>query len=279
MRPAAPDADCAPVRVPATMLRMDEDQLRAVLEFAVDAAQAAGRLTLESFGGPVACELKSDRSPVTAADRQAEELIRRRIEHAYPAHGILGEEFGETPGREPARWIIDPIDGTQSFVSGVPLFSVLIGFEWQGRVLAGVIHLPALGETICAAAGLGCRWNGRPARVSDVRELREARLIVTDPRSMYRLGRGAAYERLRDACYVSRGWSDAYGFALVATGRAEIVLDPIMNVWDNAALFPVVTEAGGTFTDWAGVATHLAPEALATNGHLVHDALRLIGGP
>jgi len=247
---------------------MDRERLAEYLDFAVAAARAAGRLTLDHFTSGTTAELKADQTPVTVADRAAERLLRERIAAAYPDHGIVGEEYGETAGRAPARWILDPIDGTVSFVSGVPLYAVLVALEWEGRVVVGVIHLPALDETVCAAVGLGCRWNGRPARTSDVRALEQARVLVTDPKLVYRHGRGPAYERLRDACRAVRGWSDAYGYALLATGRAEVVLDPVMALWDTAALVPVVTEAGGTLTDWAGHATHTAPDVVATNGPL-----------
>ena len=123
---------------------IDPQQLRELVAFAVEAAQMAGRVTLAYFDAGVPYELKADDSPVTAADREAEERLRHRIERAFPTHGILGEEFGEKVGREPARWIIDPIDGTYSFISGVPLYSVLMGFEWRGEMLAGVIHLLSL---------------------------------------------------------------------------------------------------------------------------------------
>lgn len=252
---------------------MNERELQGILDFAVESAHLAGVLTLGYFGGGVRHEMKADNTPVTVADRGAEELLRKRIEAAFPEHGILGEEMGEKRGRVPARWILDPIDGTMSFISGVPLYSVLIGFEWEGEVLAGVIHLPALGETVYAGRGLGCRWNGRPARVSEVSDLGQARLVATSAKLMYKHGRGAIYERLRDACYVDRGWSDAYAYALLATGRAEIVLDPIMSIWDTAAVVPVVTEAGGTLTDWAGHPTHTAPEAVATNGRLFEQVM------
>jgi histidinol-phosphatase len=255
---------------------MRDSELQRILDFAVESAHLAGRLTLGYFGSDVAAESKSDNTPVTIADRRAEELLRNRIEAAYPDHGIVGEEFGEKPGRCPARWILDPIDGTMSFISGVPLYSVLIGFEWNGEVLAGVIHLPALGETVYAARGLGCRWNGRVARVSSVTDLARARLVATSAKLFYQRGRGAPYERIREACYADRGWSDAYGYALLATGRCEIVLDPQMALWDTAALVPVVTEAGGTLTDWSGRPDHRAPEILATNGALLEPALRLL---
>ncbi len=255
---------------------MDERQLREMLDFAVESAQLAGTLTLRYFNAGVTHETKADNSPVTVADRGAEELLRRRIESAYPDHGILGEELGEKTSNSPARWILDPIDGTISFISGVPLYAVLVGLEWAGEMVAGVIHLPALGETVYAGRGLGCHWNGRPAHVSDVTDISQARLVLTSAKTHYAAGRGPAYERLRAACYTDRGWSDAYGYALLATGRAEIVLDPIMSIWDIAALLPVVTEAGGTLTDWSGRTDHTRPECIGTNGHLLGAVMELV---
>jgi histidinol phosphatase-like enzyme (inositol monophosphatase family) len=257
---------------------MNDQELRTILDFAVEIAQSAGTFTLGYFEAGLAIELKADNTPVTAADRGAEQLLRQRIEAAFPTHGIIGEEFGEKKGSSPARWILDPIDGTMSFISGVPLYSVLIGFEWQGDMLAGVIHLPALRETVYAARGWGCHWNGRPARVSEISVLKSARLVVTSAKAMYERGRGAAYERLLEACYTDRGWSDAYGYALLATGRVEIVIDPVMSIWDTAALVPIVLEAGGTLTDWSGQTTHTAPEVLATNGKLLSQVLAAIRG-
>lgn len=255
---------------------MHEPNLRQILDFAVESAQLAGAFTLGYFNAGTPHELKADRSPVTLADRGAEERLRARIEKYYPEHGILGEEFGERPGRDPARWILDPIDGTQSFISGVPLYSVLIGFEWRGEVLAGAIHLPALHETVYAARGLGCWWNGRRAHVSEVSDLANARLAHTGTKLFRQRGRGGTFDRLRDACLIDRGWSDAYAYALVATGRAEIAIDPVMQIWDVAALLPCITEAGGVLTDWSGNATHRASESVATNGRLHASVLEII---
>lgn len=255
---------------------MDADQLRKMLDFAVESAQLAGTRTLGFFNAEPLAERKPDNTPVTLADRQAEEILRQRIEHAFPDHGIVGEEYGEKPARIPARWILDPIDGTFSFISGVPLYAVLVGLEWEGEMVAGVIHLPALSETVYAARGQGCRWNGRPARVSQISDLSGARLVHTSVKTLYESGRGPAYERLRDKCHIDRGWSDAYGYALLATGRAEIVLDPVMQIWDIAALLPVVTEAGGELTDWTGNRTHTAGDVLATNGHLHNEVLECV---
>jgi histidinol phosphatase-like enzyme (inositol monophosphatase family) len=257
---------------------LDEKMLRSVLDFAVDAAREAGTLTLRHFQNNVPIELKADRTPVTVADRGAEELLRARIERAFPTHGILGEEHGEKAGSEPARWILDPIDGTFSFVCGVPLYAVLVAFEWEGEAVAGVIHMPALAEMVSAARGLGCTWNGRPARVSDTASLSEARLVYASAKWSAENGRGAEFSRLLAACGKDRGWCDAYGYALVATGRAEIAIDPVMAIWDTAALLPVLTEAGGTLTDWNGVSTHKAPEAIATNGRLLEPVLKTLRG-
>lgn len=261
---------------------MNERELQQMIEFAVESAQLAGAVTLGCFNADTPAEIKADRTPVTAADRAAEQLLRQRIERFYPGHGILGEEFGEKPiadaARAPARWILDPIDGTISFLAGVPLYSVLVGLEWGGSMVAGVIHLPALGESIYAARGLGCWWNGRRARVSAEADVAAARVCCTSVNLIEKHGRLAGYERLRRACAVERGWSDAYAYALVATGRAEVALDAVMSIWDTAALYPVITEAGGRITDWRGTADHRAPEAVATNGRLHEPVLSLLNG-
>jgi histidinol phosphatase-like enzyme (inositol monophosphatase family) len=252
---------------------------RELMEFAVDAAWQAGKITLEYFQVPLDLELKADLSPVTVADRRAEQSLRDAIGRRYPDHAVLGEEYGETgpPGAR-YRWVLDPIDGTASFVRGVPLYGVLVAVERDGVPVAGVVNLPALGEMVAAAEGEGTYWNGRRARVSSVDRLEDALVLSTSEQSMARHGRGAAYARLRDASKMQRTWGDCYGHVLVATGRAEVMLDPIMNLWDNAALLPILREAGGTFTDWSGDPTHTAPEALSTNGALLARVLGEIRG-
>jgi histidinol-phosphatase len=249
---------------------------RAFLDFAVDAAWQAGRLTLAHFQTGVAVEQKADASPVTVADRGAEELLRRLIESRFPGHAIVGEDYGETERDSTYRWIIDPIDGTRSYIRGVPLYGVLIGLQIAGEVVVGVAHFPGLGEMVAAAKGEGCRWNGRPAHVSDVSRLDQALAVYTDCAGFAAYGRAEAWNRIQEATHTQRGWGDCYGHCLVATGRAELMFDPIMNAWDCAALLPIVQEAGGTFTDWGGEATIYGGEALSTNGALYDQVMGII---
>ncbi len=250
--------------------------LNDLLDFAVDAAWQAGRITLRHFQAGVAVEEKADASPVTVADRGAEEKLRELIKARFPDDAILGEEHGEEEGTSGRRWIVDPIDGTKSFVHGVPLYGVMVGLEIEDSPSVGVVNFPALGEMICAAKGLGCTWNGRTAKVSEVSDLSEATVLYTDPENWY--GKEAGSKRLRERAKLVRGWGDCYGHVLVATGRAEVMMDPIMNVWDSAALAPILEEAGGTFTDWQGNATILVDEAVATNGVLFDEAMEKLAG-
>lgn len=239
------------------------------LDFAVDAAWQAGRLTLAHYQTGVSVERKPDRSAVTIADREAEKLLRRLIEQRYPDHAVIGEEFGTDNRQARHRWILDPIDGTNSFIRGVPFYGVLVALEIAGDPVVGVAYFPGVDEMVSAGRGLGCRWNGRAARVSGVTSLREACVAYTDARAVTsRLGEGWT-QLMRDTA-LERGWGDCYGHCLVATGRADIMLDPRMNPWDCAALIPIVQEAGGRFTDWKGHVTIDGGDAVSTNGTL-HD--------
>jgi myo-inositol-1(or 4)-monophosphatase len=254
------------------------ETLASYLEFATETAYLAGKLTLGYFQAGVRPEFKQDATPVTEADRQAEELIRRRIEERYPRHAILGEEFGakELHGAT-HRWIIDPIDGTKPFTRGVPSYSVLIGLEIEGSVEVGVAYLPALDEMVYAATGLGCWWNGRRARVSSISRLDQAVVAYSDVAGFQRYGRGEAWQRMAQAVYFRAGWGDGYGYCLVATGRVEIMLDPVMSTWDCGPFPPILQEAGGYFGDWQGRPTIYAQEGLATSQSLLPQVLDLIG--
>lgn len=247
------------------------------MDFAVQTAYEAGRLTLGYFGTGVRPEFKGDDTPVTVADREAEALIRRRIEARYPEHGIVGEEYGEKEvAGSSHRWFVDPIDGTKSFMRGVPLYGVLLGLEVDGAIVAGAAYFPGLDEMVCAAAEEGCYLNGRRTRVVETGTLARSIVSFTDAAGFERYGRGAAWQRIQAATYYRVGWSDAYGHALVATGRLELMLDPVMSPWDCGPFPVILREAGGYFGDWSGRETIYGNEGLSTTRTLLPDVLALI---
>lgn len=254
-----------------------------LLHAAADVARVAGDVALRHFragpaGGALAVETKSDGSPVTAADRAAEQAARDWLAARYPADGVLGEEFGRTRPEARRRWVLDPIDGTKTFVRGVPLWGTLVAcVEGEGAgaaVLAGAAYFPAAGELVAAAPGEGCWWNGARCRVSEVDALGGALVCTTDPKFAHRPERRDAWRRLEDAAGLARTWADCYGYLLVATGRAEAMVDAVMGDWDSAALLPIVEEAGGVFTSWEGERTALGGSAVATNARLAAEVRR-----
>jgi histidinol-phosphatase len=248
------------------------------LDAALAMAREVGERTLWHFrggSGTLSPEAKQDGSPVTIADREAEQELRRAIESRFPADGVLGEEFGETPGSSGYRWILDPIDGTKSFVRGVPLWGMLIAIEHRGRSSAGLISMPALDEMVYAREGGGA-WHAAhgatgPARVSSVGTLGDA-LLCTTSLSYSLRWHETEFAALSRACRSIRGWSDCYGHLLVATGRAEAAIEPLINIWDVAPMIPIMREAGGMYTDWDGNETAGSPTGLSSNGR-VHEGL------
>ena len=257
---------------------MSTEDLSHLREFATELAYLAGRVTLRYFQTDVGVELKEDQSPVTIADRSAERLMRELIEQKYPHHSILGEEEGETRPGASFRWILDPIDGTKSFVAGVPMYTVLVGLECDGVPVVGAVAIPPSNELISAATGQGCLWNGRRARASATRELSQAVISTTDVQHMYENNKGPAFDRLRNRARMVRGWGDAYGHMLVATGRIDVMLDALMSPWDCGALVPILQESGATFTDWNGVTTIYGGNAVSTNGFLYEQVMQTIRG-
>lgn len=250
----------------------------ALLEAVEQVVRVTGDIAMRSFGRGLTVERKADGSDVTDADRAAERAAREWIGARFPGDAIIGEEFGETNSGATRRWYLDPIDGTTSFVSRVPLWGTLVGVAEGDVVLAGAIHCPAVSEIVCAAVGEGCWWNGARARVSRVDSLSEATVLTTSGRFPEGLQeRQAGWERLESAARTSRGWGDCYGYLLVATGRAEVMADPVLAAWDAAALAPVVQEAGGVFSDWSGRPTAFGGSAVATNAALSQAARSLLG--
>ena len=264
------------------MTALASPTLQDYLDFARSSARAAGDLTLRYFQTDDAkAEYKEDDSPVTIADKEAEALIRERIGSAFPDHAVVGEEYGETDSGASHRWIVDPIDGTKSFIHGVPLYGVLLALEIEGVLEVGVAHFPALDETVSAATGLGCWWNDRPARVSGLDQLDRAVCCHIDTASFAKASpeKGKGWGRLQQSVYYNAGWCDAYGYLLVATGRAEIALDPVMNIWDCAPFPPILREAGGYFGDWKGNEGEVdAGEALGTTKALLPSVLAQLNG-
>jgi len=253
--------------------------IAARLDLARTIGREAGQFTLRYFQQEnFDVERKSDRSPVTVADRGAEKLLRERIQAAYPADGILGEEWGVVEGSSGINWILDPIDGTKSFISGVPLYGTMIGIEHGGRSLAGYVYIPGLDEGVYASARQGAwhfRGEGQPRRaaVSKKKTLGEGLVVTSQVDTFARRGAADVFHKLEQAAYITRTWGDCYGYLLVATGRAEVMIDPMLNVWDAAAVQPIIEEAGGTFTDWQGTPTIHAGEAVATNGLVAEEVL------
>jgi histidinol-phosphatase len=246
---------------------MTQTELESFRTFAEEAAHEAGKITVKYFRTGIDVETKRDNTPVTEADRETELYIRESISKYYPAHSILGEEHGEKNTDSEWKWIIDPIDGTKAFIHGIPLYTVLIGLVHNGEPVLGLIHNPVLNETVSAVKNGGCRLNGVSCRVSSQKEFSKSKVHATDAAHLY-----AQYPEftatLLSKCGSLRTWADGYGYLLVATGRADAMLDPKMSVWDIAPLKPVITEAGGVFTSITGIIENLGTSAAAGNPYI-----------
>ena len=258
---------------------MTRDHLQELMQAVADVARVAGRVALSHFRSRLDVEAKTDGSPVTVADRAAEVAAREWIEHRFPDDAILGEEFGALGDERGRRWLIDPIDGTKSFIRGVPLWGTLIAVARNEEVLAGAVFCPAVDEIVVAAAGEGCWWNGARARVSGVETFAQATILTTDHRFRQHPNRGRQWGSLAGDAAIVRTWGDCYGYLLVATGRAEVMVDDLMSPWDAAALVPVIREAGGEFSDWNGKVTPYGSGAIATNAQLAGPARERLGIP
>ena len=238
------------------------------MDAVAEVAGLAGDIAKRYYGGNPETRTKKDGSPVSVADMEAERAAREWIELRFPDDGILGEELPPVRPRAARRWILDPIDGTYTFLQTVPLWGTLVAVAEGEDVIAGAAYFPALDEIIVAARGEGCWWNGSRSCVSTVTDLAEARLVTTDARFIREPSRRERWMRLQNGARTMRTWGDCYGYLLVATGRADIMVDDVISDWDGAALMPIITEAGGEFTDWRGRATAFGGDTIATNGQL-----------
>ena len=271
------------------------DAAATLLPAVAELARIAGDIALGHFDharrSRLPVEYKADGSPVTIADRTAEASARDWVDRHFPKDGFLGEESGAVRSDARRRWIVDPIDGTKSFVRGVPLWGTLVAVAEGEMVLAGAINCAAAGEMVVAALGQGCWWNGARCSVSTEHQLARAAVLATDERfPQVSIEAGASevarrqeqdhrwngWRRVAERAAIARSWGDCFGYLLVATGRAEVMVDAIMATWDTAALWPVVTEAGGVFTDWAGAATAFGGSSVATNAVLATEVRALL---
>lgn len=247
------------------------------LETAIAAAQAGGEVALKYFRTALAVEYKGDRSPVTRADRECEQRIVEVLRQAFPDYGIVGEEFGEQGNRQ-VRWIIDPIDGTKNFIRGIPYFATLIGLEEDGEITAGVVYAPAVDDLLYAQKGRGAFDRSGPLRVSSVAGLREAMVVFGGIDIFRQAGRWDGFERLVRASGRQRGFGDYFGHTFVARGQAEAMIELDLKPWDLAAIKIIIEEAGGRFTDFTGTATIYGGTAIASNGLLHDEIIRLLDG-
>ena len=252
-------------------------------------AKSAGQVTLKYFQtDQFSVDYKGDGSPLTIADREAETHLRAEIEAAFPNDAIQGEEFDDKEGTSGFRWILDPIDGTKSFISGVPLYGTMVAVEKisdpnNRQAVIGSVYFPGLDEGVFAAKGQGAfsfKGSGppQPARVSDKSDIQKSVLLTTSVPDFADRGAGEAYAKLADKFYFSRTWGDVYGYYLVAVGRAEAMIDPELNVWDAAAVQPIIEEAGGRYSDWKGEAKIDTGDAVGSNGQFHDDILKLLNG-
>jgi len=241
--------------------------------FIADLAQQSGDFIRPLFGDlSLAVETKGDLSPVTAADRGAEALLRGLIAQKFPAHGIIGEEFGSERADAEFVWVLDPIDGTKSFITGVPLWGTLIALLHEGQPVLGCIHQPILKQLVIGD-GTVTTLNGQPVRCRATTRIEDATVLTSDPLNPAKYQHGPAHDALLARARLTRTWGDCYGYLLVACGWADAMLDPIMNPWDIAALVPVIRGAGGAISDWHGGAAYPAESTVAAATPELHAAV------
>lgn len=249
--------------------------IEALRDSAVEIARAGGAHTLNYFMKGIDVKRKEDDSPVTRADRETEQLIRKEIHDRYPSHGILGEEYEEqNPGAE-IQWIIDPIDGTQSFIHGVPFYTTLIGVIVEDEPVVGVVNAPALDQLCVAAKDLGAYFNGKRCSVRSCSSLSIATFLSTDVTTSESFGFKKPFNHLLEHTKIHRTWGDAYGHMMVATGRADLMFDPVLNIWDAAPLLTVLREAGGVFCDVYGNQTIKTGNGISCSKELLPEVIEV----
>jgi histidinol-phosphatase len=249
---------------------------RVRYETAIDITRRAAQIALRYFDTDLPVERKSDNTPVTIADRETEQALRQGLQKVFPNDGFLGEEYGDTPGSTGYRWIIDPIDGTRSFVRGIPIWATLLGLEYRGELIAGIVDAAPFGHTYHALRGEGAYRNDRRIHVSDERDLGKAHVFYSSLSWFLKAGKEQEFTRLVRASERQRGFGDWYGFLLVAQGSGEIMIEHGVHAWDVGAIIPIVEEAGGRMTTWEGKVDLHAPDVIASNGKLHAQVLAIV---
>ena len=258
---------------------MPTNMMEPFLNSALAAAAAAAEEILRYYRGDFAVELKADQSPVTIADRRAEEIIKDRLLSDFPQHGFFGEESGKQQAEAEFLWLVDPIDGTKSFVGGYGMFSTQIALMHRGRLILGVSSAPAAGEIAWAANGMGARLDGTPVRVSDTTSLSDASVSTGNLQSLARSPQWANLGRIFAQVNRTRGYGDYYHYHRLAAGQIDAVIESDVNILDIAALSVIVNEAGGVFTDLEGRPPSLATTSvLATTPGLHATLLEILSG-
>jgi len=246
-------------------------QLAEFSAFIEKLVKISGAIIGRHYLSGIAVDTKSDQSPVTAADRETEQALRAAIADSYPEHGIIGEEFG--PHQQDAEycWVIDPIDGTKAFVTNCYIFGTLISLMYQGRPILGALHSPLMNHLLLGSSA-GTTLNGKPVRMRSCASIEQAMLLATDHWDIFKYHDGPAFEKLSRQARLYRGWGDCHGYFQLATGGADIMLDPVLKIWDIMSFIPIIEGAGGRITDWQGNSP-LGASAIVATGGAIHDAV------
>ena len=251
------------------------EDLEDLLEEAADIAERASKVALSYFRQALLIEMKENHTPVTIADKKTEEMIRTELGKSFPGHGILGEEFGEESMNAEFVWTVDPIDGTRSFIRGIPLWGTLLGLLQNGEPVVGVMVLPALDETYVAAKGMGAFCDGQQLHVSATKSIESAIVSSGDVSCFENAGKKGYLHSLMDRAELVRGYTDCFGHALVLRGSVDAMVDPIVSPWDVAPLACLVSEAGGEYFTFEGEKTHVGPSFISCTPNLKRDLLKV----
>lgn len=238
-------------------------------------ARESGKIIKEYFRQPISISTKSDESPVTIADKKAEEIMRELIQKNFPDHGILGEEFGSDNPDAKYKWILDPIDGTKSFICGALTFGTLIALTKNDKPILGAFHQPVLSEFLIGDNFIA-ELNGKKVNVRNCERIEDAVLLTTDHLNVHRYQKGEKFEALIRKVKLYRNWGDCYGYYLLATGFADIMIDPIMSKWDLTALIPIINGAGGKITDFRGNDASSGTSIIASSKNIHEDLIKML---